>query len=312
MEDTKKLIEKYKRELMELSRNASPSAQSGRPADTRPAETRSAESRPETDRAEASSPTEERPSDNRPAEEKPAKQPKVIGYVTDENSDFHSVFDKFITEAVENNEIETVRTEDPDYLNMPDGTDVPDEPEEFNNAQNMPGELPRNSHDNSDRPNPEDNMDQGTGESIASFPVSEYSNLSEFEARNNCVGTLQFWVFTANEALPIENARVVVTSRINGRDHEMYSAMTDSSGETGAQSLPAPSKDLSQSSKNSVQPFALYDASVEKEGYARVLLRDIPIFDGVQSIQRVAMIPEIEFTAANSPNEEITEVRDAD
>ena len=315
MEDTKKLIEKYKRELMELSRNAPSSAQSGRPADTRPAETRSAESRPETNRAEAGSPTEERPSDNRsasssPAEEKPVKTPKVIGYVTEESSDFPSVFDRIITEAVENNEVETVRTEDPDYLNMPNGTDIPDDEQDgHNNSQDMPRELPRNSHDNSDRPNPEDNMDQGTGESIASFPVSEYSNLSEFEARNNCVGTLQFWVFTASEALPIENARIVVTSRINGRDHEMYSALTDSSGETGAQTLPAPSKDLSQSSENSVQPFSLYNASVEKEGYAKVLLRDIPIFDGVQSIQRVAMIPEIEFTEANRPNEEITEVR---
>lgn len=291
MEDTKALIEKYKRELMELSRSAPPSAQAGSPAGNRA-------------------------SDNRPAEEKPVKTPKVIGYVTEDSSDFPSMFDRIITEAVENNEVETVetvRTEDPDYLNMPNGTDVPDdEPNGYNNSQDMPGEPTSDSHDNSDRPNPEDNMDQGTGESIASFPVSEYSTLSEFEARNNCIGTLQFWVFTAREALPIENAAIVVTARINGRDHEMYSAITDSSGETGAQTLPAPSKDLSQSSENSVQPFSLYDASVEKEGYAKVLLRDIPIFDGVQSIQRVAMIPEIEFTAANSPNEEITEVRDAD
>ena len=295
MEDTKKLIEKYKRELMELSKNASPS----RPSESSPMASPSSGNRSEANRTAAS----------RPTEEKPAKTPKVIGYVTEENSDFQSVFDKYITEAVENNEIETVRTEDPDYLNMPNGTDVPDE---FNNTQNMPRELPRDSHDNSDRPNPEDNMDQGTGESIASFPVSEYSTLSEFEAKNNCGGTLQFWVFTASEALPIENASIVVSTRINGRDHEMYSALTNNSGETGAQTLPAPSKELSQSSRNSVQPFALYDASVEKEGYAKVILRDIPIFDGVQSIQRVAMIPELEFTAANSPNEDVTEVRDAD
>ena len=292
MDDTKKLIEKYKRELMELSKNAAPSVRATRLADDHTAENR---------------PTEAAVSDGRPAAEKPVKQPKVIGYVTEESSDFHSVFDRFITEAAENNEIETVRTEDPDYLNMPNGTDIPDD--EPNNTQDMPRELPRNSHDNSDRPNPEDNMDQGTGESIGSFPVSEYSTVSEFEARNNCVGTLQFWVFTASEALPIENAKIVVTARINGRNHEMYSALTDSSGETGAQSLPAPSKNLSQSSENNVQPFALYDASVEKDGYAKVILRDIPIFDGVQSIQRVAMIPEVEFTAANSPNEEVTEVQ---
>ena len=305
MEDTKKLIEKYKRELMEMSRGTPQTAQASRPAENRPAETRPTAERPVDNRT-----SDNRSAVERSAKEKPEKTPKVIGYVTEENSDFHSVFDKFITEAVENSEIETVRTEDPDYLNMPNGTDVPDnEPDAPDNTQDMPRELPRNSHDNSGRPNPEDNMDQGTGESIGSFPVSEYSTVSEFEARNNCVGTLQFWVFTASEALPIENAKIVVTSRINGRNHEMYSAITDSSGETGAQTLPAPSKNLSQSSENNVQPFALYDASVEKEGYAKVILRDIPIFDGVQSIQRVAMIPEVEFTAANSPDEEVTEVQ---
>lgn len=315
MEDTQKLIEKYKRELMEMSRNAQSSRATGS-SDNRPAENRA---------------NETRPAENRPAAEKPvknpAKTPKVIGYVTEESSDFHSVFDRFITEAVENNEIETVRTEDPDYLDMPNGTDIPDdieirEPdigtnkpdntdsaEDIDNAPNndFNAELPRNSFDNSDRPNPEDDMDQGTGESISDFPVSEFANLSEFEAKNNCGGSLEFRVFAAREALPIANAAVVVTTRINGRAHEMFSANTDSSGETRAMLLPAPSKELSQNSRNGVQPFALYDASVEKEGYAKVILRDIPIFDGVMSIQRVAMIPEIEFTAENSPDIEIDE-----
>ena len=38
-------------------------------------------------------------------------------------------------------------------------------------------------------------------------------------------------------------------------------------------------------------PYALYDATVKAEGYSTVELSSIPIFDGVTSIQRVAMIP---------------------
>lgn len=286
MEDTKKLIEKYKRELMELSKSAPQSAR-----------------------------------ESRPAEEKPVKTPQIIGYVTEESSEFPAVFDRFITEAVENDEVETVKSRDPDYLNMPNGTDIPDEEPNSSNANDVidvPEDLLndkyRESPDNEDNPkkaNPEDNMAQGTGESISNFAVPEYSNLSEFESNNRGVGTLEFKVFAAREALPIENAAIAVTARINGKDHEMYNTLTDNSGETKAQPLPAPSKELSQQADNNIQPFSLYDATVEKKGFAKVILRDIPIFDGVQSIQRVAMIPEEELAGADSPREKITEVRDA-
>ena len=269
MEDTKKLIEKYKRELMELSRNA-----------------------PSSTEQEGRRPLEEEP---------PVKAPKVIGYVTEDSGDFPSRFDKLIAEAVENDEVEKVRPDPPEATAEieADADGVPDEP-------------PSNSHENSGRPNPEDNMAQGTGKGISDFPVPEYSDLDEFESSNAHGGTLEFQVFAAREALPIENALIVVTTRINGKPSEMFSVTTDNSGETGARILPAPSKSLSQDADNDIQPFALYDATVEKKGYAKVILRDIPIFDGVQSIQRVAMIPEIDFTTAIDPDEEITEVRDAD
>lgn len=284
MEDTKKLIEKYKRELMELSKTA-----------------------PQPVREE------------RPAEEKPPKTPKIIGYVTEESGEFPAVFDKFITEAVENNEVETVRNEAFDDMDDMaesvgisrersddlDVNDVVEVPEDLFNDVNS-GDL-----DNSGNADAQNEMAQGTGESISNFPVPEYDTLAEFETNNRGGGTLAFRVFTAREALPIENAAIVVTTRINGRNHEMFNAQTDNSGETRVQTLPAPSKELSQHADNNIQPFSLYDASVEKIGYAKVILRDIPIFDGVQSIQRVAMIPEAELDRSNGPSEEITEVSDA-
>lgn len=134
------------------------------------------------------------------------------------------------------------------------------------------------------------------------FPVSSFSTYEEFEAANTGGGGLSFMVSTASEALPVEGASVKVSTRIDSAPHEMFGAVTNESGETEARTLPAPSSSLSQDEDNDVQPFALYDAEVSKDGFSRVILRDIPVFDGVRSIQRVALIPE-------SPN---AEVRDAE
>lgn len=314
MDDTKKLIEKYKRELMELSRTAP---------------------KPASEAAE------------------PAKTPKIIGYVTEESSEFPAVFDRFITEAVENNDIETICAETPEAvetagktnIKASDVIEINESPQGSNNAENgmdvenepdsvvefaeelaegdrpsdrsmergaAEGDRPSNRSmergtAEGDRPSDRP-MVRGTGETISNFPVASYENMAEFEARNTGGGMLEFRVFTASEALPVEDAKITVSVRIDGSDHVLYTAMTDQSGETAMTVLPAPSKELSQNADNRVQPFSLYDATVEKEGFTKVLLRDIPIFDGVRSIQRVAMIPEENANAA----EEITEVPNAD
>lgn len=290
MDDTKKLIEKYKRELMELSKTAPRAEPAGKPAPK--------SQDPET-----------------------AKAPRVIGYVTEESGEFPAIFDKFITEAVENNEIETIRSAPPgdDEMSTQPDDDMSAEPadefldtppdtfdEEFTNDETPKPTAPPadNAPDSADL----DEMSHGTGESINDFPVPVYSSLEDFEANNRGGGSLEFRVFTAREAMPVEGAYVVVSTRIGGSDREMFNSRTNSSGETEMKILPAPSKELSQHSDNAIQPFSLYNASIEKDGYVKVILRDIPIFDGVQSVQRVAMIPELQ---SEDTTEEITEVNDA-
>lgn len=273
MDDTKKLIEKYKRELMELSRTAP------KPASEAP---------------------------------EPAKTPKIIGYVTEESSEFPAVFDRYITEAVENNDIETISADAVEAADISDNgaADVIEISESVQGGSTVSGIDAGNETDSAaegDRSS-DKAMVRGTGETISNFPVASYENMAEFEARNTGGGMLEFRVFTAREALPIEGAKITVSVRIDGSEHVMYTAVTDRSGETAATVLPAPSKELSQNSENRVQPFSLYDAAVEKESYAKVLLRDIPMFDGVRSVQSVAMIPEENAEAA----EEITEVPNAD
>ncbi|GEM_PF-266059 len=151
-------------------------------------------------------------------------------------------------------------------------------------------------------------MRQGSGAEPINYPEPVYDDYDDFVRRNIGRGTILFRVYTAREALPIAGARCVVTKKIGGETRELHVLTTDSSGQTRTETLPAPSRELSQSFENNIQPFALYDATVTRKDFADVVLRDIPVFDGVQSIQRVAMVPVAE---KNNAAEEITEVDNA-
>ena len=170
----------------------------------------------------------------------------------------------------------------------------------------------RSFEDESYPQNPENSSDsimrQGSGAEPIKYPEPVYDDYDDFVKRNIGRGTMLFRVYTAQEALPIMGARCVISKKIGGEMRELCALITDNSGQTRAETLPAPSKELSQSYENNVQPFALYDATVTKKDYADVILRDIPVFDGVQSIQRVAMVPAV---SGSEPSEEITEVDNA-
>lgn len=283
MDDTKKLIEKYKRELMELGKTA--------PKPTQPAPV--------------------------PDEKPAAKSPQVIGYVSEESGNFEkfpAVFDKIIAEAVANGDVR--ENENAAAVKGAEGyPDIDSAPAEDNVAFSEGRDLQKSEDEDNIRESenavvmkkrPEDDMNQGTGETISNFPVSTYSTYEEFEAANTGGGTLSFMVFTASDALPVEGAAVTVSTRIDGEQHVMFKAVTNQSGETPTENLPAPSKELSQDFDNEIQPFSLYDATVSRDGFTKVILRDIPVFDGVRSIQRVAMIPK-EVSVGGEP-----EVRNAE
>lgn len=374
MEDTKKLIEKYKRELMELSR-------------------RSPKSAPAPSKTLAHTVSAVPVVDDDPKEMAPEtvteKKPQIIGYVNEESGEFPAVYDRFLAEIIESDESvqpediienveESVETETlvdapeeddiietsdvlftpPRYTEIPSTEQVREEiTEQSDPSENYPEENVSGVTDNSptaprpdladvqsvseekaetlaDQPisgttegeqltgrsfedesypqnpeNPPDSiMRQGSGTEPIKYPEPVYGSFEEFEQKNTGRGTILFRVYTAREAMPIAGAKCVIYKKIGGKSHELHTLITDNSGQTRSETLPAPSKELSQSFENSIQPFALYDATVNKNGFAEVILRDIPVFDGVQSIQRVAMVP---IPAEGEVTEEITEVENA-
>lgn len=105
------------------------------------------------------------------------------------------------------------------------------------------------------------------------------------------MGSLSVQVFTADEALPIENVKITVTS-----DDELLKDIyeiryTDSSGRTEPIQLPAPSIYLSQHPQVSARPYAVYNLDSEIEGYtANNAPINAVVFDQIQSIQNIPLI----------------------
>ena len=130
------------------------------------------------------------------------------------------------------------------------------------------------------------------------FRSDEYEGDGENQRSNN----FRFHVYTARDALPIKGAVCIIKRKSNGGYVTLHRLVTDISGQTNPVSLPAPSASLSQFPGNTVQPYALYDAEVSAKGYNTVEIKNIPVFEGVLSVQRVAMIPQTE--------ENITEIID--
>ena len=111
-------------------------------------------------------------------------------------------------------------------------------------------------------------------------------------------GFLQVKVVSGNGAFGIEDAQVLIF----GVDEEgqdtgiIYSLRTDQSGLAPKVALPAPPKANSLTPGEDGAPSASYHVKVSKDNYNSVEITDVPVFDGITSLQRVNLLPENEFS----------------
>ena len=351
MEDMKKLVEKYKRELMEYSRQA-----------PKPEKLSFPEMLPEEPPAQG---VQEIPEhrDTQPQFSEPPK-PRIIGYSDDQRAlnDLEKYFSDIINTAPpsdgnpEASETSDFNSLPPQFTdNPPQIAETNEEPPVENNTpsneleREQPSQFPREGENTTAAP--------GTIENIGTLPVSgqspderlgrrtfvdqsepvnsrddikpliqqendghtkcpdepEYDKLEDFLAVNTRQGTLRFRTYTARNALPVPNARVIVFKIIGGKPHTFYDLVTNQSGQTEIVPLPAPPSHLSQTPDSGIQPYSLYDADITAKGYAPVAIRNLPIFEGILSVQRTAMIPRSEDSGETiSENEpDLTEVPNA-
>lgn len=103
-------------------------------------------------------------------------------------------------------------------------------------------------------------------------------------------GYLRVKTTTGRGCIPLENVQVTVSCYKNGEYHLAGSFLTDSSGQTEIITLQAPPK--SNSEKPDIRyPSALYDVSIKADGYYDVNSRDVPVFEGITSLQNVNLVP---------------------
>ncbi|MDO4530371.1 MAG: carboxypeptidase-like regulatory domain-containing protein [Bacillota bacterium] len=115
--------------------------------------------------------------------------------------------------------------------------------------------------------------------------------LSDFLSENPAFGTLLFQVQGGQGAFPIAHAAVTLTKELQEGQLLSFTLTTDESGRTEPLSLPAPRRILSQK-PGSEAVYATYQAKVTAAGYLPVTIRDLPVFDGITTIQPVRLSPD--------------------
>lgn len=308
MDDMKKLVERYKQELMEYSKVAKAAAP--------------------PKKLEFPEMTEEQPQptkSERPIWTETPKKPEIIGYA--DNGDLMSAFsDMFVTgdmssETTEESVFDEPDTDGEEYIEpVPDLVEEmpPEEDNSFDEEDNgvstvTPeeteeiGDIPESGQSPEEQLGKRDFEEQtpvrNSREDIRPLrqsgndsPVAEersYSSVQEFNDANTRKGTVRFVTYTARGALPVPNANVVVSKRIGGEPYILYTLTTDMSGQTPIISLPAPPKELSIAPDSKITPYATYNAEVTAAGFNDVLISNMPVFEGVLSVQRIALVPDV-------------------
>lgn len=119
-------------------------------------------------------------------------------------------------------------------------------------------------------------------------------------------GRLVVRVYTAAGAIPLENATVVIRDSPEVGGAVVVSLITDRSGMTPQISLPAPPRSTAQQPGN-VKPYSSYGIDVLLPGYYTPVFENVPIYDGITSVQNVGMIPlpENGFPDSRRPDDTI-------
>lgn len=116
-------------------------------------------------------------------------------------------------------------------------------------------------------------------------PISE----ANFQRLTPSSGALRIQAYTAGQAVPVPDAQVTVSKTFTDGRRVYATGATNKDGILDGISLPAPYKSLSQTPGNI--PYAVYDIEVSHPGYRTEKYSDVPVFEGILSIQPVRFIP---------------------
>ena len=108
-------------------------------------------------------------------------------------------------------------------------------------------------------------------------------------------GSIKIQASMGNQAYPVPGVKITISKDFTDGTHIFHTAETDEDGIVDDLMLPAPASADSQQpdeSQNPINPFAVYTIFAEKDGFRPEEYIQVPVFDGVKSIQPVRLIPQ--------------------
>jgi len=106
-------------------------------------------------------------------------------------------------------------------------------------------------------------------------------------------GTLKIQTTMAQEGLPVAGVGYAILDKSG---NVLFEGVTNENGESGVYTLEAPPRELSLTPNPDIRPYAVYDVWVGKPGFATLNFIDVEIFDGIEAILPVNMLPLQEGT----------------
>jgi len=101
-------------------------------------------------------------------------------------------------------------------------------------------------------------------------------------------------VYTSRAQIPIEGATIAVTRKAGETRHELLAIrVSDINGRITPIRLPTPSPQAGLSPGGQV-PFLQVDLWAEADGFEMLMIEDLQVFPGTQTIQDLELIPLLE------------------
>ena len=118
-------------------------------------------------------------------------------------------------------------------------------------------------------------------------------------------GTILTRVFTSRAQIPVAGATVAFTQRgTEGRHTLLAPRVTDANGRPTAVQVDTPDASASES-PGTVTPFAVCDIWAETPGYELLVVENVQIFAGTQTLQELELIPLPEQSAILLPEDPV-------
>ena len=158
-----------------------------------------------------------------------------------------------------------------------------------NNSQTLPMNKVYDAKFVNNRPMPPEFL--GVEENdIQEKPIINKSTYQNFIDENAKYGKLRVQTYASAQVFPIQNAKVLVEKEFDDGNHIFAEEYTDIDGVAQNITLPTKSKELSQTPDSPI-PYSTYTIRVTHPQFEEITFYNVPIFEGIESLQPVAMLP---------------------